>query len=163
MKKVLIIVFCLSFSLPALVSGQASIKIFGQVIGNRNSQPVAFATVAVALKNTGVISDEKGFFTIQVPSDTSTLIISSVGYKTKREKLVSGSLSSFYYFKLDEEVKQLDEVTVTAEKDRIARVSSEISSVKMSPVLVAKLPNMGEVDVIRSFQLLPGVSATNET
>ena len=163
MKKVLLIVFYLAFSFTALVSGQESIKLSGQIIDSKNLQPVSYATIAVVMKNTGVISDDKGFFTIQVPSDTSTLVISSVGYKTKKEKLVPGRVSSFYYFKLEEEVKQLDEVTVTAEKERIARVSSEISSVKMSPVLVAKLPNLGEVDVIRSFQLLPGISATNET
>jgi ferric enterobactin receptor len=163
MKKVLIVVLFLIYSFPYLLTGQVTKKLFGQVIDSKSLQPVAYATIAVALQNTGVISDEKGFFTILVPSDTSTLIISSVGYKNNREKLVPGKVSSFYYFKLEEEVKQLNEVTVVAEKDRIARVSSGISSVKMSPVLVAKLPNMGEVDVLRSFQLLPGVSATNET
>lgn len=163
MKKALIIVFCLAFSFSTLVSGQKSIKLFGQVIDNKSLKPVSYATIALLSKNTGVISDDDGIFNIQVPSDTTTLIISSVGYKTKTEKLVPNKIYSIYYIKLEEEVKQLDEITVTSEKERIVRVSSEISSVKMSPILVAKLPNMGEVDVMRSFQLLPGVSATNET
>lgn len=163
MKKPLIILLSLTIFFPFLVSGQAQKKLFGQVIDSKSLQPVAFATIAVKLQNTGVISDEKGFFTILVPTDTSTLEISSVGYQSYTEKLISDKISSFYYFKLTQDFKQLDEVKVIAEKDRIVRVSSEISSVKMSPVLVSKLPNMGEVDVIRSFQLLPGVSATNET
>jgi ferric enterobactin receptor len=163
MKKLLKILLSLAIFFPFLVPAQAQKKIIGQVIDSKSLQPVAFATIAVKMQNTGVFSDEKGYFTILVPSDTSTLVISSVGYQSNTEKLNSDKISSFYYFKLTQELKQLDEVKVIAEKDRIVRVSPEISSVKMSPVLVSKLPNMGEVDVIRSFQLLPGVSATNET
>jgi ferric enterobactin receptor len=163
MKKELKIIFFLIFSFPVLLSGQGSRRLSGQVVNVKDSEPVAFATIGVYAKKTGVVSDVNGHFTIMVPSDTSTVIISSVGYKTKMEKLVPTKEFSMYSFHLEEETKQLDEVTVTGEKERIARISSAISSVKMSPALVAKLPNMGEVDVMRSFQLLPGVSATNET
>ena len=163
MKKELRIVFILIFSFPVLLSGQGTIRLSGQVLNVKTSEPVSFASIGVYVNKTGVVSDDKGYFTIMVPSDTSTIVISSVGYKTKIEKLVAAREFSMYSFHLEEETKQLDEVTVTVEKERIARISSEISSVKMSPALVAKLPNMGEVDVMRSFQLLPGVSATNET
>jgi ferric enterobactin receptor len=163
MKKELRIVFILISLFPVLLSGQGSRRLSGHVVNVKNSEPVSFASIGVYANKTGVVSDDNGYFTIMVPSDTSTIIISSVGYKTKMEKLVPIRDFSMYSFHLEEETKQLDEVTVTIEKERIARISSEISSVKMSPVLVAKLPNMGEVDVMRSFQLLPGVSATNET
>ena len=125
--------------------------------------PVPYVTIELSNKKRGVVSDEKGYFSIVVPSDTSTIIISSVGYQTHKEKLNPNLPFSEYTIRIKEAVRQLNEVTVTAEKERIARITSEISSVKMSPVLVSKLPNMGEVDIMRSFQLLPGVSATNET
>jgi len=49
-------------------------------------------------------------------------------------------------------------VLVVQEKEKIIRLSSdEISSVKISPKLIEKLPNLGEVDVMRSLQLLPGI------
>jgi len=55
-------------------------------------------------------------------------------------------------------------VLVVQEKEKIIRLSSdEISSVKISPKLIEKLPNLGEVDVMRSLQLLPGISGTNES
>jgi ferric enterobactin receptor len=150
-------------SFPHILSGQESIILSGQIINGKNHEPVSYATISVAYENIGVVSDEEGFFTIQIPSDTSTLVISCVGYKTRKEKLHPNISFAFYSIRIAEDVKQLNEVTITAEKERIARVSAETSSVKISPALVAKLPNMGEVDVLRSFQLLPGVSATNET
>jgi ferric enterobactin receptor len=145
------------------ISGQQASKLLGQIINSKTLEGVPYATVGVLSNNTGVVSDAKGFFTILVPSDTSTLVISCLGFRMKKEKLNPDKLLHFYYIKLSEELKELSEITIIAEKDRIARISSEISSVKMSPALVAKLPNMGEVDILRSFQLLPGVSATNET
>ncbi len=164
MKKVLLISSFIVIALTHILSGQESIKLSGQIINSKNHEAVSYATISVAnYKNIGVVSDEEGSFTILVPSDTSTLVISCVGYKTKKEKLNPYISFIFHSIELVEDVKQLDGVTITAEKERIARISSEISSVKISPILVAKLPNMGEVDVLRSFQLLPGVSATNET
>lgn len=163
MKKVLVVSSFIIIVLSNILSGQESIKLSGQVINSKTHEVVSFATISVANKNIGVVSDEDGLFTIQIPPDASTLVISCVGYVTKKEKLNPYTSFIFYSIELEEDVKQLDGVTITAEKERIARISSEISSVKISPVLVAKLPNMGEVDILRSFQLLPGVSATNET
>lgn len=139
------------------------VKLQGQIFSNKDNQSVPNASVVVRSTGKRIIADERGFFTIDLPSDTSTVIFSSLGYMTKVEKMSPSSNFISFTVKLQEDVQSLDEVTVTAEKERIARISDNISSVKMSPKLVAKLPNMGEVDVMRSFQLLPGVSATNET
>ncbi|MEI7423188.1 MAG: TonB-dependent receptor [Prolixibacteraceae bacterium] len=160
--KVLMIFFSL---LPILVNAQkaTAIKLKGKIVDAKSNQPIIGATIAVVSNHLGTYSNENGFFNLNIPSDTSTLVISSIGYKTLTEKLKSNNLSSFT-IKLEEDIHELDVVTVVSEKERIARISTDkISTVKMSPKLVAKLPNMGEVDVIRSFQLLPGISATNET
>jgi hypothetical protein len=139
------------------------VKLQGQVISSKDGQPVVGATIIIKLNGIGIAADKKGNFSIELPSDSSIIIVSSIGY-TSREIKINPSLNlTSYVIILDEDVKLLDEVTVVAEKDRIVRISENFSSVKISPILVTKLPSMGEVDVMRSFQLLPGVSATNET
>lgn len=142
---------------------EKSIKVQGRILSKKDNQPVTSATVAVLSTGLGTVSNENGFFVLNIHTDTATLVFSSIGYKKLSEKISSTSNLSNLVIKLEEEILNLDEVTVTAEKDRIVRVSENISTLKMSPKLVSKLPNMGEVDVIRSFQLLPGVNATNET
>jgi outer membrane receptor protein involved in Fe transport len=161
MKKSFIYIFLLFISCQ--LSGQNPSTLSGHVIDYKTQIPVPYVTIELSNKKRGVVSDDQGYFSIVVPSDTSTIIISCVGYETVKEKLNPNLPFSEYTIRIKEAVRQLNEVTVTAEKERIARITSEISSVKMSPVLVSKLPNMGEVDIMRSFQLLPGVSATNET
>ncbi len=170
MKTDKLILFLLSVIFMHILSsekkfcfGQKEKTIQGRIIDPKNNQPIPAVSVAVLSTGKGTVSNNNGYFILQVPSDTLTLMISSVGYKKKILKLDSKSEISNIDVQLEEDVINLDEVTVVCEKERIARVSENISSVKMSPKLVAKLPNMGEVDVIRSFQLLPGVSASNET
>lgn len=139
------------------------VRIYGQVLSYDDYKPLSFASIVVKGTGKGTVTSESGYFELGVPSDTSTLIVSYVGYKTKEVKLSPVNIQGTFYIKLGKEIINIDEVTVAVEKERIIRVTDNISSVKISPLLIAKLPNLGEVDVLRSFQLLPGVSATNET
>src|SRR4030042_5356172 len=143
--------------------GQKAKTIQGKIINQKNNQPIPMASVAIISTGKGTITNNNGYFILKVSSDTATLLISSVGYKKQKLSLSDTSDLSNLVIPMEEEVINLDEVTIVTEKERIARMSENISSIKMSPKLVAKLPNMGEVDVLRSFQLLPGVSASNET
>jgi ferric enterobactin receptor len=147
----------------AVLLGQKPVKLSGRIINSKDNQSVPFATIAVQSTNLGTISDENGYFAIQLPADTCRLIISSVGFKTIETDCDSLRRAKVCSIILTEDIHNLDEVTITGEKERIARVNERISTVKISPILVAKLPNLGEVDVMRSFQLLPGISASNET
>lgn len=160
-----ILVLVLStFSLTSVYCQKTGeVKLQGQVINSKNGQPVVGATVIIKSNGKGIAANEKGNFSIALPSDSSIIIVSSLGYISRKIKINPSLDLASYVIKLDEDVKLLDAVKVVAEKDRIVRISENFSSAKISPILVAKLPSMGEVDVIRSFQLLPGVSATNET
>ena len=135
----------------------------GKIIDQKNNQPIPMVSVVILSTGKGTTTNDNGYFILHVPSDTITLQLYSIGYKSQKYNLSDVINPANLVILMEEEVISLDEVTISAEKDRIARVSENISSVKMSPKLVAKLPNMGEVDVIRSFQLLPGISASNET
>lgn len=57
---------------------------------------------------------------------------------------------------------QLDEVVVVAEREALLQAGGSISKLKMTPAKLAALPSLGERDIFRSFQLMPGISAANE-
>jgi ferric enterobactin receptor len=165
MERLCFLLPVMMFIFPTVMNAQDSgdLTIYGRILGQEGNIPLPFATVMVISTGKGVATNEDGFFVLQIPHDTSTLLIKYVGYETKKVKLNPIRIQSNLIIKLEEKVENIQEVSVFVEKERIIRVTEQISTVKISPKLIARLPNLGEVDVLRSFQLLPGVSATNET
>jgi ferric enterobactin receptor len=140
------------------------IHVSGQVTDSTDASPLAFATIRIKGSNIAMQTKENGYFEIDVPNDTCTLEITYVGYRTKKIRLNPNMINGAITIRLSKENEKLAEVLIVQEKEKIIRLSSdEISSIKISPKLIAKLPNLGEVDVMRSFQLLPGISGTNES
>ncbi len=112
----------------------------------------------------GAITNVDGFFTLlNVPSDTSSLIARYLGYQTVEYKLNPELLKKQLVIELASTSSQLDEVVITSTQERMINISDEISKITVSPEQLAKLPSLGEKDIFRSLQLLPGISGTNET
>jgi hypothetical protein len=57
----------------------------------------------------------------------------------------------------------MNEVVIQGKSFKVMNASEGISTVQISPSQLALLPNVGEVDIFRSLQLLPGVSGSNES
>ena len=53
-------------------------------------------------------------------------------------------------------------MTVSVEPEQL-NTTDEVSRIELSPAQIATLPTLGEQDVFRAFQLLPGVAGSNET
>ena len=87
-----------------------------------------------------------------------------MGYKTLTQKIYIDKDVKLD-FELEENASQLSEVMITATNTkRTASVkSTEMSVVKLSSKTIKKLPVvLGEPDILRSIQLLPGVSSIND-
>lgn len=101
-------------------------KVFGFVIDENVSTAVEFANVALYTKDKkvvdGTIADEKGKFSMnRVAAGEYNLVITFIGFKDKtiEVKVEKGKDNDLGVIKLAQSVKQLDEVTVTAEKSMI--------------------------------------------
>ncbi|MEO1712804.1 MAG: TonB-dependent receptor [Bacteroidota bacterium] len=58
----------------------------------------------------------------------------------------------------------LQAVTVRAsKKEQLIKASSGVSKIAIAPAQLAAIPSLGEKDIFRSLQLLPGVSGSNES
>ncbi|MFT6359984.1 MAG: hypothetical protein ACJAYJ_004221 [Saprospiraceae bacterium] len=57
----------------------------------------------------------------------------------------------------------LEEIVVSGKSFKMMNASEGISTIQVSPAQLALLPNVGEVDIFRSLQLLLGVSGSNES
>lgn len=102
-------------------------KITGTVVDKNLQQPMPFVTIAIRSEDgeiiTGGITDDEGQFAIDnLPYGTIKVSIQFIGYKTyDREVTLSRQAKSFEFgsIELTEDIAQLDEVTVIAERSTI--------------------------------------------
>jgi outer membrane receptor protein involved in Fe transport len=111
----------------------------------------------------GTTTDEKGHYELDLPMGEHTLRISYIGYTTLYKKVSIGAKPVTLNVKLQPESEKLSEVQVTSErKDRnVTAMSMSVQTLDM--ITIKKIPAlMGEVDVIKSITLLPGVQSASE-
>jgi ferric enterobactin receptor len=136
----------------------------GTVRDKLTGEVLPYASIQVLGTIIGANTNGDGFFTLlNVPSDTSTLVLQYVGYKTTMVFLDPQTPKKDFQINIKSTSQALDEVKVTAHKDEVVFVGkAEVSTIRLTPVKLAQLPSIGERDVMRSLQLMPGVSASNE-
>lgn len=112
---------------------------------------------------TGNVTNTYGFYSLTLPLGQYTLVFSSSGF-AKQERIVqikeqSASLS----IELVPASQELAEVIVKARANDDNVRSIEMSVNKVDIKTIRKIPALlGEVDLVRAIQLLPGVSTVGE-
>lgn len=134
----------------------------GQVIDAQSGDPLIGAVISVDFKKSGATTDAKGFYKIPLPVGEYIVKVSNVGYNPFRSKIyVKGDM--VLNVELNDVTKQLEEVIVSASTSKKDIQTPSLGVTVLSLKGIKKLPTMmGEVDVIRSLQSLPGVSSVGE-
>ncbi|KAB1153163.1 TonB-dependent receptor [Tenacibaculum aiptasiae] len=160
MKK---FIFCVIFFTSFLSFAQEKITISGTLKSETNGETLTGATVLLKGTNLGVSANEYGFYSLTVPKGNYTLIISYLGFTTV-EKEVSLNSNLKLNFELQEDTSQLDEVVINSEGLKKTNIRTpQMSVTKLSTKTIKQIPAvMGEVDIIKSIQLLPGVTNSGE-
>ena len=136
----------------------------GRIIDARSSEPLPFVNLSIKSNKSGSQGNVDGYFTLlSVPTDTTTLTLSYIGYITTTIKLVPDAPVNGVTIEMEPDNAELDEVVVKGEKTEVLKAAETIGMFKMTPRNIAKLPNIGEKDIFRSFQLMPGISAANQS
>ncbi len=139
------------------------VTISGQIKDSKTGETLPSVTILVKGTLKGTTSNLDGFFTLfNVPSDTSTIIISYIGYKDLEIPLNPSLNMKNMSIELVTGTIELDEIVVSGNRDEVFRVNENVSMIKLTPAKLGLLPNLGEKDIFRSLQLMPGISAANE-
>lgn len=112
---------------------------------------------------TGGMTNEYGFYSITVVEGSYQLSVSFLGYAATT-KSISLTESQKINFEIAEEDSQLETVEITAESDELEKIqNTEMSVAKIQQKTIKQItPVLGEVDVIKSIQLLPGITNAGE-
>ncbi|TRX52409.1 TonB-dependent receptor [Fulvivirga sp. M361] len=160
-KSLIVFVFCL-LSLNHFSLGQQKFTLNGYVKDEANGEALIGATVLVKELGTGTATNVYGFYSITLGPGVYTLEYSYLGFDVE-----SRSVSVESNQRLDIELTaggtELQEVVITAEAEDENVTSVDMSTNKLDVKTIQKIPAfLGEVDVLRSIQLLPGVSSVGE-
>jgi len=149
---------------PVVVDAQETRTVQGVVRDSTTGETVPFAIIAIPGTTLRTASNRDGYFAlVGAPPGPFMLRVSSVGFRVA-EVLVEVELGAQQVIVEMSRVSfQLEDITVVADDYRIMRVTDGVSRITASPRDMAVLPNVGEVDIFRSLQLLPGISGTNES
>jgi len=143
-------------------AGQGSmVKLYGRIWNKESGEALLGATIYFPDTETGIITDQYGQYQVVLPAGHHQLSVHSLGMKVKQYDLSiysDGRLD----VEMENEIIPLNEVVISS--DRYQNVSGiqmgysrlDIQTIKEIPLV------MGEKDLIRVAQLLPGVQSVGE-
>ncbi|MFM7487405.1 MAG: carboxypeptidase-like regulatory domain-containing protein, partial [Cytophagales bacterium] len=156
--------FLFVFASCAMLYAQPAGKftISGYMKDAANGEALIGATVYITETGTGGITNEYGFYSITLPPANYTLHYSYVGYASIT-KTITLSKSERFDIELSADDQQLQEVIIQADIEQANVQNLEMSTNKLDISTIKKVPSfLGEADLLRSLQLLPGVSTVGE-
>jgi hypothetical protein len=134
----------------------------GRVKDAQTGEDLFGASILVVDIGTGSVTNEYGFYSISLPKGQYSMRFSYTGYESQVHTFtVEQDIVLDIRLKLLPET--LKEIEIKAERTDANVKAPEMSIVKMDVKTINKIPAlMGEVDIIKAIQLLPGVQSVSE-
>lgn len=155
-----VLFFVMVLLLPVSVLAQ-KVSLSGYMRDAETGESVIAGTVYIKEADQGAQSNTYGFFSVSVPPGTYTVIYSYVGY-TPIVQTIDLTKSQTVNVELHSATMMKEVKVTTARKDENVK-NTEMGTVTLSMDRVKLLPVLfGEVDVLKTLQLLPGVQSAGE-
>jgi outer membrane cobalamin receptor len=159
MRKTQKLIFLILFFPLALFAQRHTIS--GYATDSKTGEKLISANVYNAKTLQGTVSNIYGFFSLTLTADTVLLTVSYVGYKPEVQKFYLGADTTMN-FSLSSQT-QLDEIVVSAARKESVVEKTQMSSNVVQMKMVKNLPViLGEIDLLKIIQLLPGVQSGTE-
>lgn len=157
LKSPILLLFLLAFQ---SLQAQNKFTISGYINEKGSKENLPGVTVYIPKLKVGTASNNYGFYSITLPKDSVEVIFSYVGFKAKK---LNFYLDKNISFNVEMGAEDLDEVTVTAEQTKRVSEETQMSTVDIPIEQIKQIPAlMGEKDVLKVIQLMPGVQKGSE-
>ncbi len=163
MKKLLMLgVFGILTGLSYAQTASKSYTLSGVVKDQSNGEVLIGVTVYIKGLNKGTVTNEYGFYSLTIPAGNYQMLFSYIGYKNVNKEIALGSNLKLNV-ELPSEDNALEEVVVTADAPNENVTKIEMSVEKLDIQQIKSMPAfLGEVDIIKSITMLPGVTTVGE-
>ncbi len=161
MRGILSLLFCLLFFLGV---AQKAYTVSGYVKDDRSGETLIGANVFMESDpSIGTVTNTYGFYSITIPEGKQRIVYSYLGYHSKTEEIVLAENQSINInLKLGIEMQEIvisekaEEEDDNVESTSMGRITLPVEQIKVLPAL------LGEIDILKTLQLLPGVSSAGE-
>jgi len=136
----------------------------GFILDGSDGEKLPNATILVEGQQLGTLSNSEGYYAIRnIPAGNQVIVASYIGYETYRDTL---SFAADRDLRLDLELTREtllidEEVVVTADRTE-DELRQQASVIALQARSLERMPAVGEPDLLRSLQLLPGVQSASD-
>jgi len=138
------------------------LTISGNIKDKQTGEELIGATIYIREIRTGTTTNFYGFYSISLIPGNYNILYSYVGY-APIEKLIELKENVTLNIELLTKEQKLQEVVIIGERPDESIRKPEMSVIRMDIRTINRIPAlMGEVDLIKAIQMLPGVQSTSE-
>jgi outer membrane receptor protein involved in Fe transport len=149
-KKLSVLLLLLTSCLISISSYAQSVTIKGNVKGTSTGEAIPAVSVTVKGSSAGVYTNDRGEFSITVPSLPVTLIISSVGFETK--EVAVSSASQTVEVSLATASSLGEEIVVSATRVAIRKIESPVTIEQVSAANIRNAPASSYYEVVQNLK-----------
>jgi len=153
--------FLFVFFFGNLGFAQENATLSGYITDAKSGETVIGAKVYIPSLKKGTITNNYGFYSLTVPKGKYDIEFRMSSYETET-KNIDLTADLRFDFEIGSNYQDIEEVVVNAKAEdnikstKIGQIELDIDEIKTLPAF------MGEVDIIKTIQLLPGVSSAAE-
>lgn len=140
---------------------QKKYTISGYIKDAQTTEALINAVVQSKTHNAVSTTNEYGFYSLTITEGSTDIVYSYVGYA---DSVIAISLQKDISINVNlSVVSELQEATVSAQSSRRSQNSTQMSTINIPIQQIKILPTfLGEVDILKSLQLMPGVQSGGE-
>jgi hypothetical protein len=158
MKRLLILLAVI----PIFAFGQQNFTLNGKITDSATGEDLIGATVLEVGSGKGTTTNSYGFYSLSLPENQYSIRFSYIGYNSV-ERNVNLTTNKVINIEISPSIMTLTEVVVSSERDN-KNITSAVTGVeKLNLKEIENIPVLfGEKDILKTIQLLPGISSSTE-
>ena len=139
------------------------VTLSGFVTDADNGESLPLASIVLAQVQLGAASNSSGYYAVKgIPAGTYEVVISYIGYKSWRDTLAFSDRDVRLDVALQVESVDLEEIVIQAERREELEQATQSSFIALQVEPLQQMPAIGEADLLRSLQLLPGIQSASD-
>ncbi len=159
MKKIIFYLFFLTNTLTVFC--QEKYTLSGFITDKNSGETIVGANVYCPELKIGVTSNSYGFYSLTLPEKKYSILFSFIGYEIQK-KDINLIKNTSHNIEFEFSSVNINEVIISADKSIVEKTQSSVIEVPIEQIKT--IPALlGEVDVLKSIQLLPGVQSSEGT
>ncbi|MCW2119898.1 TonB-dependent receptor [Flavobacterium sp. 7A] len=168
-RKIFTLILFLTYSFFTFAQDNSDIELSkqkytlsGTISDTKNNETLIGVNIYIPETQSSINTNQYGFYSITLPQGSYTILVSYIGFQNVSKKITLNKSTKLNLNLIDSQ-EMLEEVIVTGTNTSTQIRKPEMSMNKLSISSIKKMPVvLGEVDVIKSLLLLPGVTNAGE-